>query len=536
MAGISVPVGIKNAQFRAGLDEMRGQARRFAGDIKGEFLGSFSGIKGQIVGAFGLGALASSIGGLLEKGGQIQDLSERFDATAESLQRIGNVAAQNGSSLESVGAALNKTALSQEAARKGSIEHQAALDTLKIGTEEFINLSAEEAFYRIADATRDAEDRQAAYDAVIKLMGKSSGELFTTLEMGGDAIRELGESIGVYSDESIARLDEMGDALDAAKNRFAVSAGSSLLWIDKMARSAGAIGGGMFAEVARLWGGAGDNGAAAAMVDEIWNPSEKSDDTKKPRRERDQDAAKNREGDKAANNRKKLEEDIARLQEEARTRGMDDETRLAELVGKRVWLENTSGNDLLRATDAELQARKEALEVAAEIAELEKKMADDRMRAATKEQELRDKAAKDLQDSLLEEKRLAEEDALQKMSPAQQREALTKKRDELYRASQLADQNGMELEASQYRLQARELQRRIDGIADPEKPADPGHAPVARVSVDSLTAVGGGGGVGSGLGDPQLRELQNHGRTLGLILRSLEDANRTRPTSRPTIK
>src|SRR6187399_2103946 len=103
MPGIDIPVGIKNAGFKKGLDEMRGQAKKFGSDIKG-----------SLAGALGFGAVLAGINSIIAKGSQLKDLAERFDASAEALQRIGNVAAQNGSSIEGVGSALNKVALAQE--------------------------------------------------------------------------------------------------------------------------------------------------------------------------------------------------------------------------------------------------------------------------------------------------------------------------------------------------------------------------------------------------------------------------------------
>lgn len=209
--------------------------------VKGQFAELKSFGAAQLAGTFGAAALAAGVGGLIEKGGQINDLAERFGLTAEALQRIGNAAAQNGSSLESAGAAMNKLALAQEKVREGDAAASGALQKLGIEAADFVNLSVEDAFFRIADATASAEDRQSAYASVVALMGKSSGELFTTLELGSAAIRDLGESVGVMSDETIAALDEMGDAIDQARGKFTAGAGSVFVSLVQLTEFAGRL-------------------------------------------------------------------------------------------------------------------------------------------------------------------------------------------------------------------------------------------------------------------------------------------------------
>ena len=512
MAGINIPVGIKNAGFKAGLDEMRGQAKRFGSDLKSTFAG-----------ALGFGAVLAGITAMIKKGGDLKDLSERFDASAEALQRIGNVAAQNGSSIEGVGDALNKVALAQEEVKKGSEEQTAALATLKIEASEFINLDQEGAFMRIADAVANAEDRNAAYAAVIKLMGRNSGELFTTLEMGSDAIRELGNSIGIMSDDTIDRLDELGDAIDKAKNRFAVSGGSLILWVDRVARSVGASAAGIENNFRRMMNGLpkDDSGYNEAMA-EIWNPKATE---RKPRKARNLDPqeAKTKgdsEAAKALQEEQRIEEEIAKLWEEARLHDLSLAKQIAYFEEKRQQLLLEGMAHWNKGSVEALTNERERLEIEKTITGLKDKQNEAALATAEKEKRLREEKARVLAESLKTEIDMAKEDRLRKMNPQQRVAELTKERDAKYTEAALLNSQGRAFESSQARIDAAELQRRIEGErTDPAKDA-PERARTASVVVDSLQSVGGGGGAYGG-GNGTENHLKEGNRYLSLILGEL---------------
>ena len=196
---VKIKAGVDSSAIKTGLAQ-----------IKNQFAGLRASAGGALAGAFAVGGIGAGIGALIEKASKLNDLAGQFGIVASELQRIGNAATQNGSSVEAVGASLNKLALSQEKVRAGSPEAAKALETLGIKAEDFINLAPHEAFYAVADAMAGAKDRGAAYAAVIALMGKSSGELVSTMEMGSEAIKQMGDGVGVFSDDAIAMLDDWG--------------------------------------------------------------------------------------------------------------------------------------------------------------------------------------------------------------------------------------------------------------------------------------------------------------------------------------
>lgn len=226
----TIKLGLNTSAVTTGLAAVKSQFAELKTFGAAQIAGSF--------GAVGLAAgLTAGLASVIDEAGKINDIAERFGILPEELQRIGNVASQSGGSLESVGAALNKLALNQEKARSGSEEHRAALADLNIEAAEFINLSPEDAFYRVANAVAETKDRGKAYSAVVALMGKSSGELFTTLELGAQKIREAGDAMGIFSNSTTRGLDNVGDGFGKFKHRLFTDFAPAALFVINLART-----------------------------------------------------------------------------------------------------------------------------------------------------------------------------------------------------------------------------------------------------------------------------------------------------------
>jgi len=145
--------------------------------------------------------------------------------------------------------------------------------------------------------------------------------------------------------------------------------------------------------------------------------------------------------------------------------------------------------------EKQLEARKQALELAGPM----------------REQPQKSKA--ELADSLAKEREGAEADKFAKMSPAQKRSTLGKQRDSLYGEATEASGKGDELTAAQKRLEAAWKQKEIDGLAADDPQTTAGR--MASVTVSSLQSVGG---VSS---DPQLKQMDTTNQTLDRIARAV---------------
>jgi hypothetical protein len=380
---------------KTGLNQVRHQFD----ELKGELVGKMAGI-------FGAAGFLEGIASVVEKGSQITDLGERFGIASEGLQRIGNVAKQNGSDLEAVAAGMNKLVIAQDKVRQGDEAASKSLKALGIDAKEFINLDAEAAFYRIADGVKNAEDRTAAYAAVIALMGRSSGGLVTTLEMGGDAIKALGDSMGVMSKATTDKLDDIGDAYDKLKTKLVNNFAPAIVGAINLIRSAYNT----FEHLGETLGDAMFNGGAnkdaiaedfRKQQDEIWNPKPREKKEGGPRDlEETEKAASEREA--SAGKLQQLEEKLAALQQDIVNDGIEGETKINSLIAERAGVLSKINYVQKDAAQSNLEAEIKATELERKIYAERKKADEEHERLAAQQAKLEGKIQDD-QDALDED-------------------------------------------------------------------------------------------------------------------------------------
>ncbi len=119
MADVDVTLGLNAQQLHSELTKVNSKLEGFAGSIKTLGAGFLSGL--------GVAQIQQAVTGALTYGSTIQDLSERFGVSAESIQRFGNVAEKNGATLESVAKGFNFLEKNREKALDdptGGLEYQ----------------------------------------------------------------------------------------------------------------------------------------------------------------------------------------------------------------------------------------------------------------------------------------------------------------------------------------------------------------------------------------------------------------------------
>lgn len=398
MSTIRVIVGLGTSAVTTGLGKLRGQFREFRNDVNSEFgLGQF----------LAVGAVLAGLDAVLDKAGQLADLSARFGVGVEGLQQIGNAAAQDGVEMEGVAAALNKAVVAQAKARAGDEEMTKALDDLGIKAADFINLSPDEAFYAIADGVANSDDQTKAYAATLQLLGRGAGALIPTLQRGSEEIREIGNAAGVMSEDTVAILDDAGDKITALVNQLKVWGASALSWLYKGVQTFGASLAAVVAKAQYLFG-AIDKAerdatvqAAKDIVDEIW-AEKKPDEEKKKRKTFDvEESEKKIEGAKEL---QRLYDQIDEQKRKAALEAMDSESKINELIKQR--------NQLYEDAAGQSDAKKQA-EMWLKAGELEKDILAERERVA-KEQERLEAERKKAEEDAAEKKRKEEEAAAAK--------------------------------------------------------------------------------------------------------------------------
>jgi hypothetical protein len=198
---------------------------------------------------------------------------------------------------------------------------------------------------------------------------------------------------------------------------------------------------------------------------------------------------------KHAEEQQRVKDDIAGLEVKNAMALMDYEQKRLELQ-KQIAEEQKKSND---TTTEGLQAKKNAIELQGKLSELEKKHSDDLANA--KEQEAK----------------VDEKNALDRMTPEQQRAYRINQQKKLMEESEAAAKRGDDVEAITKRTKAKEIEK--DLLPDKEKAKDIKGA----VTVSTLRGVGGGGFVGgTQSSDPTLRAAEKGNSYLERITRAVE--------------
>ena len=205
---VKIKTGVDSSGVKTGLAHIKNQFAGLKASIGGSLRGSF----GLIAGAAAAGAGLRSIFGEAD---HLQDLNDKLGVSAEALQMLGNVAKKNGGSLDDVSDAMGKILVAQAKVRKGDEGMKQSLAALGIGQAEFVNLSPDQAFLRIADAVSKSNDDSIAYAATLDLMGRNAGNLFATLKMGGDEIKRVNDELGgIIDDATVQQIADVTEKLE----------------------------------------------------------------------------------------------------------------------------------------------------------------------------------------------------------------------------------------------------------------------------------------------------------------------------------
>ena len=203
--------------------------------------------------AIGGGMLGRS---LLVNIDRLGKLSTRFDIAAETLFKLKHVAEIGGADLETLAKGmktLNSTA--HEAAVNGLATYKREFEAVNINVDEFNKLSHEERLIRYANALNTANDRNKAFAATTKLMGRAGAEMFTILEQGGEVLAAQMAEVNPPSNEAVEAIQELNDAFTTFKNNIIGPVADGLRVIIETFQKVGSV-------VA----------AAAVAVDNFFNP------------------------------------------------------------------------------------------------------------------------------------------------------------------------------------------------------------------------------------------------------------------------
>jgi hypothetical protein len=233
MSDVRVKVTAQN-ETRTGFQQALGDARKFGQEARKSIGGGLGGIGSEIrsslVGALAGIGIGQFVRSTFEQFGRINDLSQQFGVSAETLQRFGQVASESGSNIEQVAVALSTLTRQIQNAKEGPGEAREAFERLKLSADELSTISVDQALFgRIADALANSSDRGRAYADVLTLISARNRNLIPTLQQGSAAILEQANQMSVASDQIIAKADEVGDRFARLGQQLTAALGPVLI-------------------------------------------------------------------------------------------------------------------------------------------------------------------------------------------------------------------------------------------------------------------------------------------------------------------
>jgi hypothetical protein len=234
-----------SAKFIANFDSFVSSTKNAEASLKnletgGARLGtSFDTLKSgalSLAGAFGIAfsveAVTRFVGSVFDAASGIHDMSLKLGISAEAVQGFKFAAEQAGSSLDTVGTAINKMNANLADGDKGTV---GALKAAGLEFQKIRSMKSEDAFLAITDAIEKIPDPMTRAQVTLALFGKSGAELLpaivegfrgaadgaskmsndtiTSLEKGQDAWEELGHVVTTATGGMIAKMFEFTNTL-----------------------------------------------------------------------------------------------------------------------------------------------------------------------------------------------------------------------------------------------------------------------------------------------------------------------------------
>jgi hypothetical protein len=192
-------------------------------------MGGLQGLGKYVEGYFALGAIAQATRSVIDFAGRLSDLSMKAGVSVEWLQAAGYAAKQAGSSMDDVSNAVLTMRQSMAQAAQGSKTDLKAFKDLGITLRDIQSLSPAAMFEKIASAIQRSGGSARTMNAALAVLGRGGRSLLPAMtdDMGGamDAARNSGK---VASGDSILKADFLGDLWDGWMTQMKVDALESM--------------------------------------------------------------------------------------------------------------------------------------------------------------------------------------------------------------------------------------------------------------------------------------------------------------------
>lgn len=216
MADIQAQLRLSDAQYQQTLRKAADATKKFRATAESEMGGFGSGLLGRFAGKLAIGAAVGAgvrvVRRQLSSAGDLIDMADRLQASAESVQRLDWFATKGGTDAETVIASLTRfnRALAESGENEGAAK---ALADLNISAEEFALLEPDIQLRRLSEAFQEAESKGQGFSEIFKLLGKSGAELLPLLRKPREEFEQMSKT-PVISEEQLLKMDAADDKLE----------------------------------------------------------------------------------------------------------------------------------------------------------------------------------------------------------------------------------------------------------------------------------------------------------------------------------
>jgi len=542
--------GADGSQYARTLNKMRSQTKKFSGSVKNLLKGAFA-----FAGFRGMKSLIDDMD-------RIQKLSKRFGMSAEDVQKFGFAAEQGGTTLEVLAKGLAQANRAAIEASNGLVTYQRAFDDLGISYEDFAAMDQAEQFYTIADAIKEAQDKNKALAASQTILGRAGLELIPTLKDGSQSIKDLVDDLKTFTDAEVDAAAALNDQINAILQDLSATFGKWFVQAAQGWQILVAAGTQAARELKSVYGSLGKfllltltnpvaaglaagkdfdttKGAAGRIGDAAMAEYDRQqEEIRKADAERQAEREKQRKGAGAGGaddpvQIAKNEEKAAEIRKKREEEALSAVERLKEATSERIAIEKQLGEfttDMLNYSETELaleEAITKELDAQNELKSIQndliaKSIADSAkfLKGEQEKDKEAGKSADELRDQINQEKKDREEAG---MTPE---ELLARRKGELQDAEGIfadmktkAMEDGVITNAEREGMNAQELdiekrKSEIAGLVGADS-ADPSTSIIAS----SLASIGGGGGVAAFSNDPLFNESKKQTSLLGQLVK-----------------
>lgn len=205
---IEVKISGDASQFQSALSKAKSAADGFKRSV-------VTSAAASVAGFMSIDYAVSKLTEIVKEYGDIADISAKTGASIAEVQRLGYVFSQSGSNAETAARAIGKFRQAMVDGAKTGGDARTVLLALGYSINDIKsgNIDAMDAFYKTADAVKYAASDVDALRIANAMFGeKLAGEVIPVLQSGGEEMRKMGGEINVVSDESVQKLDALGDA------------------------------------------------------------------------------------------------------------------------------------------------------------------------------------------------------------------------------------------------------------------------------------------------------------------------------------